>query len=532
MLSNFRLLDCTFRDGGYYNNWDFDKKIIQKYLFEIKKLNIDFIELGFRTNDKFLIKGVTGYTTDKFIKTLKIPKDLNIGVMINASDLLENKNPLKNCRKLFPKKNPKVKFVRLACHLHEVYSLKNVLKWFKSRNYLVCVNLMQISEIKSKEILKVCNYLKKTKIDVLYLADSLGSLTPNSTKNIVKKFRKNWKKDLGFHPHNNLRLAMKNSIVANKYGIKWIDSTISGMGRGPGNLITEDIINYTTSLKKNKIFSNILNKYFSNLKRKYKWGPNIYYQIAAKNKIHPTYIQKILSDKRYKKLNYVNIINSLKKTETSKYNPTKHFQFAFFSNKKTINKKKLFNIDKLNNILILGPGETVKLHKNKIENFVKKKNLDIIALNSTTSLSESLISLRVACHPLRIISDIPFYKRLKTKLLIPYFDLNKSIKKLINENKINFFNYGLRLNFNQKIQFNQKFCNLPHPLVIGYVLSLLSNNPNKQLYFAGMDGYDLDNPNADNSIEILNFFLTKIIKKKPISLTPNKHKRLFKYLRI
>ena len=41
---------------------------------------------------------------------------------------------------------------------------------------------------------------------------------------------------------NNLGLAFKNSIVANKNGVKWIDSTITGMGRGPGNLKTEEIL--------------------------------------------------------------------------------------------------------------------------------------------------------------------------------------------------------------------------------------------------------------------------------------------------
>ena len=190
-----KLLDCTFRDGGYYNNWNFNEKVIQKYLIELKKLNINYIELGFRYLEKNKIKGETGYTTDKFINSFKIPINLNIGVMINASDLLDSKNSIKNCKKLFPKKNSKIQFVRLACHLHEIYSLKGIVKWFKNYNYIVCVNLMQISEIKNNEIKKVCNYLSNTETDVLYLADSLGSLKPSTTTNIVKKFRENWAKN-------------------------------------------------------------------------------------------------------------------------------------------------------------------------------------------------------------------------------------------------------------------------------------------------------------------------------------------------
>ena len=183
-------------------------------------------------------------------------------------------------------------------------------------------------------------------------------------------------------------------------------------------------------------------------------------------------------------------------------------------------------------MLILGPGESVKLNKQKIEKFIKKENLYVIALNSTSSINEKLISLRAACHPLRIISDISIYKKLNTKLIIPYSSLSKSIKFLIDELNIDFLNYGLKLNLNKKISYNKNYCNLPYPLVIGYTLSILSNNPKNQIYFAGMDGFDLNNPDADNSGEILDYFLKRVFQKKPISLTPNKHRKLFKYLKI
>ena len=49
------------------------------------------------------------------------------------------------------------------------------------------------------------------------------------------------------------------------------------------------------------------------MKEKYRWGKNKYYELAAKNKIHPTYIQDLLSDTRYKEKDYLNIINILKK---------------------------------------------------------------------------------------------------------------------------------------------------------------------------------------------------------------------------
>ena len=43
-----KVLDCTFRDGGYYNQWDFDLDLAKKYLSAVQSSGIDAIEIGFR----------------------------------------------------------------------------------------------------------------------------------------------------------------------------------------------------------------------------------------------------------------------------------------------------------------------------------------------------------------------------------------------------------------------------------------------------------------------------------------------------
>ena len=111
--------------------------------------------------------------------------------MINTGDLLKNKlTPLQNCKKIFAKKNKKLKFVRLACHYEEIFLIKEAIKWLQENNFKVFVNLMQISEISNKKIIKVCNFINKTKADVLYFADSLGCLLPKQTETITKLLKK------------------------------------------------------------------------------------------------------------------------------------------------------------------------------------------------------------------------------------------------------------------------------------------------------------------------------------------------------
>ena len=246
MKNTFNILDCTLRDGGYYNNWNFKNKLINEYLQAINSLNIKYIELGFRTLDKKKIKGKTAYTTDAFINSLRVPNDLNIGIMVNASDFLQsNLNQIKACRQLFPKiKNTKINFVRLACNFGDPFKIINVIKWLKKNNFMVTINLMKISEIKENQIKKLCKFLKKLNIDVLYLADSFGSLKIEDTLQITNLFKKHWNYDLGIHAHNNMKLALLNSLEASNNGVKWVDCTVLGMGRGPGNVKTEDLIEY------------------------------------------------------------------------------------------------------------------------------------------------------------------------------------------------------------------------------------------------------------------------------------------------
>ena len=524
---DIKILDCTLRDGGYYNNWNFEFKKIQDYLNAISKTDIKFIELGFRFLEKNRIKGLTAYTDDSLINRLKFPNEINIGVMINTGDLIKNNlSPLKNCKKIFSKKNKKLKFVRLACHYEEIFLIKDAINWLKRNNLLVFVNLMQISEINKKKLIKASKFINKTKTDIFYFADSLGSLSPKDTKIITKTIKKHCKKQLGIHAHDNLGNALNNSLSAIKNGALWIDSTITGMGRGPGNLKTENIIKHFYT---KKISEKTMN-YFIKLKKIYKWGANKYYALAAKFKIHPTYIQKILSDERYKKNDYLQIINQLKKIDTRKYNPYKLINSTFFISKKPYGKDEPKKILFKRNYLILGPGKNLILHKNRINKFIKKHKPFIICLNTVSLFKESKVDLRVACHPMRIISDLKFHNSIKTRIAMPYTMMANNIKRLIKIKKNQILDYGLSIKFLSKIKIFKNYCIMRIPLAIGYCLSIIisSGLKDKKIFLAGFDGFNSTNSDMDETDEIIKSFKSKLLNKKLYSLTPTKYSTLIK----
>ena len=257
---------------------------------------------------------------------------------------------------------------------------------------------MQVSELDLHNLKKICVYLKKENIKALYFADSLGALEIKKFKKINEFLKKYWNKDLGLHAHDNLNLALKNSEYAIKNNFRWIDSTIMGMGRGPGNLKTEEIIK---KLNKNQvlIINKLKNRYFNKLKQKYKWGTNKYYREAAKKKIHPTYIQNMLADIKYRKKDYETILKSLANEDAKKFNPHRLFLSSNIYNKLKKGKWSPSNELTGKNILILGPGQNAKKNKNKLIKFIKTKNLYVIVLNTVDHIPEMFINLRAICHP-------------------------------------------------------------------------------------------------------------------------------------
>ena len=94
---NFNVLDCTLRDGGYYNKWNFSNNFIRNYLTTQNKISSDIIEIGFRKLSK-----------NKEIEHIEILRSLELGYkvkmvkMSNNSISIDTKSDLKKVKlKLF-----------------------------------------------------------------------------------------------------------------------------------------------------------------------------------------------------------------------------------------------------------------------------------------------------------------------------------------------------------------------------------------------------------------------------------------------
>ena len=186
------LIDCTLRDGGYHNDWDFPVDLIEEYLQAMGAISVDVVELGFRGSEAEGFRGGCAYTTDRFIEGLTIPEGLTIGVMVNAGELVQSPYGVSGAvdRLFTAAADSRVSMVRVASHVAEFDGALEATTRLHELGYRVGVNLMQIGDRTDREVEEVARRAAACPPDVLYFADSLGSMDPDQTAHMVRVLRR------------------------------------------------------------------------------------------------------------------------------------------------------------------------------------------------------------------------------------------------------------------------------------------------------------------------------------------------------
>ncbi len=526
--TDLTFLDCTLRDGGYYNSWNFDEAQISSYLKAMAALPVDIIEIGFRLFP-YVEKGFMGgcaYSTDEYLETLSLPENCpSLAIMINGSDIIKYNDGVESAISNLFKDASKslVKMVRLACHVNQLEEVLPAINVLKKLGYMTTINLMQIAGLDAEYIEGLSEKCSKYPIDVLYFADSLGSMNAEDVDLTIKALRKHWKKDIGFHGHNNMERALPNTIRAIELGVKWVDSTVLGMGRGPGNTCTEYLaielktrfgrkINYTPLLE-------LLADEFYKMKEMYGWGPNPFYFLAGKYGIHPTYIQEMMNNSRYDEQDILAVIEHLRIEGGKHYSlDTMESARKFYSGipRGTWKPETIFK-DK--EVLILGSGPGVKNHRKEIIRFIKKRDIIVLALNTQEKVDQTLIDYRIACHPVRLLADCDEHKNLSQPLITPVSMLPLDVRESLEGKDL--FDFGIGLE-DKKFEYSDTFCIISNSLVFSYALAVINSGKAKSIFMAGFDGYLTDDPRQFEMEKFLTIYnSSKSIEL--VSITPTRY---------
>lgn len=519
------ILDCTFRDGGYYNSWNFSKEIIQEYLYAMDAAGVHIVELGLRSLKNKGFNGACAYTTDDFLRGFTIPSSLTVGVMINGAELV-GVDQSAVLAQLFPEpaSSSPVKLVRVACHVHEFAEALPASLWLKERGFDVGFNLMQVAERSQAEIEALSLEATKWPLAALYFADSLGSMKPDQASQIIHWLRRYWQGSIGIHTHDNMGLALQNTLRAIEEGCNWLDVTITGMGRGPGNAKTEQLVLELESRNSRPVnlvpLMNIIRTYFKPMQHRCGWGTNTYYYLAGKYGIHPTYIQEMLGDSRYSDEDILAVIQHLR------IEGGKQFSFNTLDSARHFYKGEPRGtwspaaVMSARTVLLLGTGSGVADHREALERFIIRTKPYVIALNTQSQIAANLIDARVACHPVRLLADCKLHAELPQPLITPASMLPDDVKDALQGNEL--LDFGLCVQ-QDKFEFHSSSCTLPTSLVIAYALAVVTSGKAKAILMAGFDGYGADDPRNAEMNRLLKTYFDSPESLSVQAITPTRY---------
>jgi 4-hydroxy 2-oxovalerate aldolase len=501
-----QILDCTLRDGGYYTNWDFDDKLVDTYLDSINNLPIDFIEVGYRSPElKDGYKGKYHYLPIKVLQKIKEKSNKKIVVILDEKNVqVSDVNPLlEPCIGL-------VDMVRIAINPERLDSAILLAKSIKALGFSVGFNVMYMSKWKDQP--DFLNKLPKIEglVDFFYMVDSYGGVTPTNVRDIFNLVRSKIPTPIGFHGHNNLEMALINTLTAIECGATIIDSTITGMGRGAGNLKTELLLTYLQSKGTFDFNYNYLSKVvdaFVELQKEYDWGTNLPYMVSGANSLP----QKDVMDwmgKRYYSVN--SIIRAL---ENQSKGVSDNLKLATFN---------LNELEQQTNVLVVGGGFSVMQHSEAILDYLKNNpNCTIIhASSKNSSLFSEITNKQLFClvgnEGYRLESKVQDSKNTVICVLPPY------PRKMGTYIPTQFLNNSYEL---EAIDFAAKFKD-SHTAI---ALQLAKQITKGEILLVGYDGYTYQISEREQELFYENEYLFEELQKSNLvlkSLTPTSYKNL------
>jgi len=525
----YSILDCTLRDGGYYNNWDFDPLVVSDYLKNISKAKINYVELGLRNFPKSGFLGAFAYTTEDFINTLNLPEGPTYGVMVDAKTILESGMPIeKAIDELFcPAELSKVELVRVAAHFNEVELSGPIVEHLKKLGYIVGYNLMQAGG-KSDDIIadKARQAARWVGLDVLYFADSLGNMDSLEVQRIVKAIKTHWKGPMGIHTHNNMGKGLDNTLSAMDAGVTWLDATITGMGRGAGNTPTENLLAFldkrNSSYNPKPIYELVI-RHFESMQKECGWGSNLLYFLGAQNDVHPTYIQNLLSNPHFGTDEIIGAIDYLSKLDgTTSYNGTVLDSALNFSNcdVSVTGSKDVQGLLDGKDVLIVANAPNTKKYASAIEMYINKVNPVVISININTSISEELIDYYVISHNSKFLSESDLYKGLNKPIILPKGRFSEA--ELDDLSDIKILDYGLEV-VETKFENKGTYVSIPYDVTTAFILGVLQESAIKSISVVGFDGYTQDNVLQQEMIDIFNLYNSNLNSVEITSLTPTSY---------
>lgn len=382
------VLDCTLRDGGYCNNWEFGYDNTKRIVRGLSDAGVEIIECGFITNVIEYRKGTTRFTDVDQVQDIIQPKDTSkiYVCMINYGEYEIQDIP--ECD------GSSVDGIRVAFHKADAEKAMEFCGQIKEKGYMVFAQPMLTLDYTDFEILELVEQCNRIHLYAMYIVDSFGVMKQRDLLRLFYLIEHNLEKEIriGYHSHNNMQLSYANAqaLAAVQTDRKIvIDSSVFGMGRGAGNLNTELFIDYLNDsvgacyriAPLLNMIDGILNRFYQ---EKY-WGYSLPNYLSAAYNAHPNYAS-YLSDKHTLTVQNMNDIFAMMPGEKRGKFDKKYVEelYVHYMKMGTCNEENIEELrDRLKGmrVLLVAPGKSVDVEHEKVVKFAAMDDVVSIGIN-------------------------------------------------------------------------------------------------------------------------------------------------------
>ena len=292
-----KVVDCTVRDGGLMNKWQFDDNFVRHVYQALCKAHVDYMEIGYLSSEKAFDRKQFGpwrFCAEEEVRRIigDEEKKIKLSAMADIGRIEFDDIP--------PKSESSLDMVRVACYVHQVDAAIALAHHCLDKGYETTINLMAVSTVGLRDLNEALDDLSKSRVPIIYLVDSFGAFYSEDIDTLAAKYLERLPgKTIGIHCHNNQQLAFANTIAGIIAGINYLDGTLYGIGRGAGNCPMELLLSFLKNPKfKVRPLIECIEKEIFPWEKKIDWGYSIPYMVTGVLNQHPRSAMAVMESDR------------------------------------------------------------------------------------------------------------------------------------------------------------------------------------------------------------------------------------------
>ena len=231
------ITEVALRDGSHAVSHQYTVEQVVQVATALDAANVPYIEVahGDGLSGSSLQYGFSGTNEMELIEAAVAScKQAKVAVLLLPG--------IGTVKELKEAANLGAKMARVATHVTEAdVSLQHIAA-AKDLGMETVGFLMMSHMAPVKKLVEQAKLMESYGADIVYIVDSAGAMLPHQVRERIRALRQILKVEIGFHGHNNLSLAMANTLVAVEEGATRIDGSIRCLGAGAGNTQTEVLV--------------------------------------------------------------------------------------------------------------------------------------------------------------------------------------------------------------------------------------------------------------------------------------------------